>query len=118
MYSSKIDAITITVLNSDLNSHLKDRFQISITLQNKIAVTVNENENGIATCANEQEEKCVITCTLLYNQTIFVQGKGCRYWKINVFVRMMDNYELHDISMSTADNSETLIDHVFSNIPS
>lgn len=99
-YSSKTDAITITVINTDFYLHLND------WLQGIYNFTENKNKNGIVTCTYEEDGKCVIS--LYYNQTLFIQGKGSRHWKRNIFDRMMDNYELCDTPAFAADSRSSI----------
>jgi len=95
-YSTKAAAITLNILDFDLYSHLRDR------LQSIYDFTVNKNENGIVTCTRDQGLNCVIT--LYYNQTLFIQGKGCKTWKSNVLDKMMETYE----SLETVANSTSI----------
>lgn len=90
-YSSKTDAITVTIHTTSLFT------RIQLVLTSLYLFQPNKNKNGLETSITDNDVKTVIT---LYdnNKTIFIQGKGCRHWKENVLDDILENESLNTIS--------------------
>ena len=75
---------------------------------------MNKNENGLETFILEQNQKTVIT--IYSNKTLFVQGKGCRDWKLNEFDPLIER-EMANLKSGSSSRSSSQED-IDASVPS
>lgn len=96
-YSSKTDAITISVYTTESFNIIKQ------LLTDRYVFQPNKNSNGIETSITDGDFRTVVT--LYNNKTLFVQGKGCWAWKIDVFKVISEELK-ENVNLSISDGED------------